>query len=64
VFDFEKTTYVYALAIVLEKLQIPFEFIDSENLECDLHYFRDRHVDTTKLTVKDIDDIIKLILTW
>lgn len=60
---FQKRIYVQCLAIILEKLQIPFEWHDPDHLEFNLHVIRDIHVNTTEMSVKDVDNIIKLVLT-
>lgn len=61
--NFQRTNYIYALAIILEKLRIPYEFIDAYNLKFTINAIRERNIDTTNMDAQDVDNIIKLILT-
>lgn len=60
---FHKTVYVHALAIILEKLNIPYKLLESYNVEFDFRALRDLHVNTTNMSVADIDNVIKIVLT-
>lgn len=60
---FQRDLYVQTLVIILEKLRIPFEFIDDHDLKFNIHIVRNQSIDTTDMTINDIDDIITRILT-